>query len=363
MKNPTRLAISLLLAMALAPVQANTVEDSANDCVSDVERLFNASQSSAAEDEGTCDQMIECANEAIGPSDNEHPQSADAIGTQCKPEVGPVDKCDYVEDVPGQCDTPGLCEDPRYEDVCALNYCAYVPDGVPTVCGHPGLGDPCDYVPEVVPGLCGRDPPPIEELDPCEFVPSLPDCNQGPPPVQAHAAATPTIGFSPTPGTGQYTCTGSKTTVATGTVGGSVGGGLLVPAEVSASVDIHLIQYDFACDYSMWATGSGYGHVNRRVQNALQKGGATPVPLGDACTYDGPIVPSCSPPPFAVLTDTFTGAGLTGPGFPLPTQVSICPPDQELAMFTFNDALEGVSLGQVRDGAAWTCTNYGIHYV
>jgi hypothetical protein len=183
---------------------------------------------------------------------------------------------------------------------------------------------------------------------------------------------------------GQYPCSGTHQPVGTLTVGGSVSGGAVIKATVSASLSVSVAeQYDFACDYAMIAQAYGEGGFLRRVRMEKHETttldpllmqldpGAPGVPTGTFCEYSGlPGFGACYTPEDKVLRDAFSGAGIAGPGgggtpaWPLPTQVTICPPTSPtLSLTAIGEPYSGLPLYEVTDSKAWACQNFAIHYL
>jgi hypothetical protein len=186
------------------------------------------------------------------------------------------------------------------------------------------------------------------------------ECTLSLDPLKPEVHASPVIDAT---APGAEVCTGTHHPLATGTVTAKSSGGLIISAEVSASLTFTLLeQYDFACDYAMWAGASGsYGflrHVHMKVRNA-----GVDVVAGAGCDYDGVQRESCEAnSPF--LRDAFSGAGVAGPGgVELPTEVTICPSSesdfQELA---YNDGYQDLPFTGVMESGFWSCKTFGIHY-
>jgi len=187
------------------------------------------------------------------------------------------------------------------------------------------------------------------------------------PKVRARAYMGPAVPAQP------FICTGTHKTVSTGTVGGSVGGGLVLKAEVSASLSMAVLeQYDFACNYAMRAEGVGEDGFFRKVQLHTRNGwsGGSYTPTGPPCEYTGePGMSSCARD-ISVVTDSFSGTGIAGPGgggtpiWRLPTSVTICPATSPpLSLKATNSAYQDIpDLYAVEDFDSWTCQVIGINY-
>jgi hypothetical protein len=188
------------------------------------------------------------------------------------------------------------------------------------------------------------------------------------PTIDATLPAAPTV------------CTGKHQTVATGTVGGTVGGGAVIKAEVSVSATVAVLeQYDFACDYGMFAQAYGYGGILRNVRMEKDNpsfellfgpDGPKGEPIPGQCQYAGlqPLDTDCMTRAFPVLKDAFSGVGIAGPAgggtaaWPLPTQVRICPPPG-WSMTAIGEPWVGIPLYEVTDSKPWVCQNFAIHYL
>ena len=199
------------------------------------------------------------------------------------------------------------------------------------------------------------------------FVKDTLTCVLGPAgPAIPQVFAEPSIGLIPGHPAGTYECTGTHHAVASGTVGGKFGGGLFLPWELSVSVTSELlVQYDFACDYSMWAQASGKLGVERDVHMTIRPGTAVDTPIPPACGYDGVILATCETAPQALLPDTLNGAGIAGPTWGLPTQITVCPPsgDTHWSETAYNDAWQEVPFLSATQTLDWGCANFGIHYI